>query len=207
MNSDKSNLETNKDLISNVPEELLEYLNSPIDDSEDDQMFYSSLDIRSAHTSLVLTERASHYLNVILPDYQIVRFLQAPFGLKTINSRWNTFITTVLKDLIERRLVCVYADDILLLTKGRRLHRLVSIEVFRRFALYNIKISLNKCYMFVPEFKFLGFNFTSKGIKLTDERIYGILNITPPSRVYNASWAPSIIFLDFYLIFKKFFSQ
>ena len=183
MNSDQSNLETNKDLISNVPEELLKYLNDPTDDSEDDQMFYSSLDIRSAHTSLVLTERASHYLNVILPDYQIVRFLQAPFGLKTINSRWNTFITTILKDLIERRLVCVYADDILLLTKGRRLHRLVSVEVFRRFAHYNIKISLNKCYMFVPEFKFLGFNFTSEGIKLTDERISGILNITPPSNL------------------------
>ena len=39
MNPDQSNLETNKDLISNVPEELLEYLNSPISDSEDDQMF------------------------------------------------------------------------------------------------------------------------------------------------------------------------
>ena len=36
MNPDQSNLETNKDHISNVPEELLEYLNSPIDASEDD---------------------------------------------------------------------------------------------------------------------------------------------------------------------------
>ena len=85
-------------------------------------MFYTSLNIRSAHTSLVLTKRASSYLNVILPDYQIIRFLQAPFGLKTINSRWNTFITTILKDLIERKLVYVYADDILILAKGRRLH-------------------------------------------------------------------------------------
>ena len=181
MNSDQSNLETNADLISNVPEELLRYLNCPLDESEENKMFYSSLDIRSAHTSLVLTDRASHYLNVILPDYQIVRFIQAPFGLKTINSRWNTFITTILKDLVERRLVVIYADDILILTRGRRLHRLVAIEVFRRFCKYNVKISLNKCYMFVPEFKFLGFHFTAHGIELTDERISGILNIAPPS--------------------------
>ena len=183
MNSDQSSIETNADLISNVPEELLEYLNSPLDESDDDKMYYSSLDIRSAHTSLVLTERASQYLNVILPDYQIVRFIQAPFGLKTINSRWNSFLTTILKDLIERRLVCVYADDILVYTRGRRLHRLVSIEIFRRLYQHGVKLSLNKCYMFVPEFKFLGFHFTSQGIKLTDERISGILNINPPSNL------------------------
>ena len=35
MNSDQSNLETNADLISNVPEELLKYLNCPLDESEE----------------------------------------------------------------------------------------------------------------------------------------------------------------------------
>ena len=183
MKSDQSNIEINADLISNAPAELLSYLDYLPEDLKDNKMYYSSLDIRSAHTSLVLTERASSYLNVILPDYQIIRFIQAPFGLKTINSRWNTFITTILKDLIERKLVVIYADDILVITHGRKLHRLVLIEIFRRFAIYNVKISLNKCYSFVSEFQFLGFTFNEHGIKLTQERISGILNIEPPSNL------------------------
>ena len=183
MKSDQSNIENNADLISNAPAELLSYLDYAPEELKDNKMFYSSLDIRSAHTSLVLTERASSYLNVILPDYQIICYIQAPFGLKTINSRWNLFITTILKDLIERRLVVINADDILVITHGRKLHRLVMIEIFRRFAKYKVKISLNKCHSFVSEFQFLGFTFNEHGIRLTNERISGILNIKPPSNL------------------------
>ena len=173
--SDQLKLSANSDLMSNVPESLKKYFDTDIED--DDCMYYSSLDIRSAHTSLVLTERASHYLNVILPDYSLIRFLQSPFGLKTINSRWNSFITTVLHDLIQRKLVVIYADDLLILAKGRKLHRLVLIEVFRILKKYNVKLSINKCNCFVDKFQFLGFNFDSNGITLTDERISGILNL------------------------------
>ena len=176
--SDQLNLSANADLMSNIPDSLKKYFENDIED--DDCMYYSSLDIRSAHTSLVLTERASHYLNVILPDYSLIRFLQSPFGLKTINSRWNSFITTVLHDLIQRKLVVVYADDLLILAKGRKLHRLVLIEVFRILTKYNVKLSLNKCNCFVEKFQFLGFTFDSNGISLTDERISGILNLEPP---------------------------
>ena len=176
--SDQLKLSANSDLMSNVPESLKKYFDTDIED--DDCMYYSSLDIRSAHTSLVLTERASHYLNVILPDYSLIRFLQSPFGLKTINSRWNSFITTVLHDLIQRKLVVIYADDLLILAKGRKLHRLVLIEVFRILKKYNVKLSINKCNCFVDKFQFLGFNFDSNGITLTDERISGILNLEQP---------------------------
>ena len=176
--SDQLKLSANSDLMSNVPESLKKYFDTDIED--DDCMYYSSLDIRSAHTSLVLTERASRYLNVILPDYSLIRFLQSPFGLKTINSRWNSFITTVLHDLIQRKLVVIYADDLLILAKGRKLHRLVLIEVFRILKKYNVKLSINKCNCFVDKFQFLGFNFDSNGITLTDERISGILNLEQP---------------------------
>ena len=97
-----------------------------------------------------------------------------------INSCWNSFITTVLHDLIQRKLVVIYADDLLILAKGRKLHRLVLIEVFRILKKYNVKLSINKCNCFVDKFQFLGFNFDSNGITLTDERISGILNLEPP---------------------------
>ena len=177
--SDQSNFKANADLLTNVPKNLMSYTTQD-SGQDDDKLYYSSLDIRSAHTSMVLTKRASEYLNVILPDYQTVKFIQAPFGLKCINSRWNSFITTALHDLVRRKLVYIYADDIVIIARGRKLHRLVLIEIFRIFKHYNVKVSLNKCFCFVDTFHFLGHKFTPDGIKLTDERISGISQIKPP---------------------------
>ena len=146
-------------------------------------MFYSCLDIRGAHNSVVLSEKASNYLNVILPNWETVQFVQAPFGLRNINSHWNSLLSVLLKDLIDRHCVTLYADDILIITRGRSAHRLVLAEIFRIFRQNNIKLSLNKCQCFTSEFKFLGFHFTKTGIKLTDERVAGILNIDPPSDI------------------------
>ena len=47
--SDQLKLSENSDLMSNIPESLKKYFDNDIED--DDYMYYSSLDIRSAHTS------------------------------------------------------------------------------------------------------------------------------------------------------------
>ena len=147
---------------------------------DDDQLYFSSLDIRAAHSSLVLTDRASFLLNAILPDYTTIRFLRSPFGLKCVNSKFNFVLSDILKDLIKKRLVVIYSDDVLLISRGRLQHRLLLKEVLRLFQLNGIKLSLNKCSCFVEKFTFLGFNFQKDGIRLTDERVKTITNLPKP---------------------------
>ena len=77
----------------------------------------------------------------------------------------------------------LYADDILIICRGRAAHRLVLSEVFRIFAKNGIKLSLNKCEAFVDEFHFLGFKFSRDGISLTSERVMGIQKIKPPRNI------------------------
>ena len=140
----------------------------------------SLLDIKSAHNSLLLTPRASELLNCILPNYSTIRFVCSPFGLKNVNSTFNRVLTGILKDLINTRLVLLYADDIILLSKDCVQHRRLLQTVFKLFAENGIKLSINKCSSFVENYSFLGFNFGKSGISLTNERIRAIANLSPP---------------------------
>ena len=149
-------------------------------DPSDTKLYMSLLDIKSAHNSLILTPRASDLLNCILPNYSTIRFVRSPFGLKNVNSTFNRVLTEILKDLINARLVLLYADDIILLSKGRVQHRRLLQTVFKLFADNGIKLSINKCSAFVDNYNFLGFTFGKSGISLTNERIRAIANLSPP---------------------------
>ena len=48
-----------------IPPDLKKYFLE--DDENDNNLYFSSIDIKSAHNSLVLTDKASHILNAILP--------------------------------------------------------------------------------------------------------------------------------------------
>ena len=166
------------DLQPSPSSDLNQFLNE--NNIDDNKLYFSSLDIRAAHSSLILTDRASFLLNAILPDYTTIRFLRSPFGLKCVNSKFNFVLSDILKDLIKKRLVVIYSDDVLLISRGRLQHRLLLKEVLRLFQLNGIKLSLNKCACFVEKFTFLGFNFEKDGIRLTDERIKTITNLPKP---------------------------
>ena len=172
-------------------------------DPDDPKMYYSSLDLKSAHNSIVLTERASYYLNCILPNWKLIRFKQSPFGLKKINSTFNKVLYEILRDLQMRKLAIVYADDCILACRSKALHRRILMEVFRRFETEGIKLSINKCRLFCSKFQFLGFRLDEKGVSLTDERIRSINNIPTPhnlrslqrllgSLVYIAKFIPQL---------------
>ena len=85
-----------------------------IDNIDDNELYFSSLDIKSAHSSLLLTDRASFFLNAILPDYTTIRFLRSPFGLKCVNSKFNFVLPDILANLIKKHLVIIYSNDVLL---------------------------------------------------------------------------------------------
>ena len=169
-------------LKSKLPETLHRYFENEMSANKENSndMYYTCLDIRSAHNSIVLTEQSSYYLNVVSPSWKIFRFVCAPFGLKNINSVYNSTLSTLLSHLIALRVVVLYADDVLIVTRSRKLHRLVLAEVFRVFKENKIKLSLNKCDSFVTEFQFLGFRFTPQGIRLTTERMAGISKMLHP---------------------------
>ena len=164
------------DLVSNPS--LNEFLMK--DDPTDNKLYLSLIDIKAAHNSLLLTQRASSYLNCILPNFSTIRFIRSPFGLKNVNSTFNRVLSDIMADLISARLVMLYADDIILMARGRVQHRRLLLQVFKIFAENGIKLSINKCAAFVDCYEFLGFTFSKGGLSLTQERIKTIQNLSPP---------------------------
>ena len=169
-------------------EELLDYANSlkkegGESDSSNNDFFVSCLDVKAAHHTCKLTDRASYLLNFVTPSLKIFKFKKACFGLKSINMEFNSNMINILSDLISLNYCFLYADDVILFSRSAKMHALLLIEVLRRFNKHGVKLSINKSFLFVQDFIYLGYRFTKDGILLTDERIKGIVDFERPKNV------------------------
>ena len=151
--------------------------------SETEQLWISSLDISSAHTSMKLTPRAQFLYNLVSPDYRYYIHRRSCFGSQQVSSHWNSAIVDLLSDLIEKKVVVVYCDDILIITLGKTAHAYVVKEVIRRLCEEGLKLGLGKCHFFVQEFTYLGFAFKADGVELTDQRIRALTTFAKPTNL------------------------
>ena len=166
-------------LSSLAVEQITEKIMNLSDDGSQ-KYFYSSLDISSAHTSVKLTQNASHLLNFITPSLQMFKFLRSAFGLRSISTYFNTILIQILSDLVKLGLIVLYADDILVMTTCKRTHIAVIVTVLERFARHGIKLSLQKCVIGVKKFRYIGYLFDETGISLSEDRISAITNFPAP---------------------------
>jgi len=164
-----------KEIIEKISEMIM---NLPDDGSQ--KYFYSSLDISSAHTSVKLTNNASHLLNFITPSLQLYKFLRSAFGLRSISTYFNTILIQILSDLLQLGLIVLYADDILVMTVCKRTHIAVIVTILERFSRHGIKLSLQKCVIGVKKFRYIGYMFDETGISLSEDRVSGITNFPAP---------------------------
>ena len=168
----------------NREEEIkMENLIKSLEGVDEDELLFSSIDVKSAHNILPATKRAQYLMNFISPSFEFYKFVRACFGLASISTEYNSSIITILGDLIALKLVFVYSDDILIIVRGRQNHARVVAEIMRRFARNGIKMSINKCSFFTTSFRHLGFYFDKEGIHLTDERCKTILNYAKPTNL------------------------
>ena len=126
-----SDLILNSPILDRVPPNLKKFVKPK--PTDDDKLYYSCLDIRGAHNSVTLSPKSSEYLNTVLPNWDCIKFISAPFGLRNIGSHWNYILSTILKELIEKGNAVLYADDILIICQGKAAHKLVLAEVSRIF--------------------------------------------------------------------------
>ena len=167
---------------------------------ENDRLFYSCLDIRSAHQLVNLSDRASYMLNMISPTGLSYVPKAAPFGLAQIGSFYNACMIEIMHDLISEGFAYVYADDILLLNFGTlKEHCYLLQEVIYRFWGHGIKLSLNKCLFAANEFEYLGFKFDSNGVYVTNQRKQALISIAPPkSRKCVQSFIGSLQYISIF---------
>ena len=160
---------------------LLQDFNTPKD--RQGGLWITSLDLRSAHQSVQLSERSSFLLNFVVPGGLFYQFLRSPFGINQISSHFNSAMMLIFADLISKGYIILYADDLILITRTRLEHVILLAEVFRRLSFEGIKLSINKCHFLVQTFKYLGHIFGPDGVKLSDQRVRGLLDLQKPKDI------------------------
>lgn len=103
-----------------------------------------------------------------------------PYGVASAPAIFQSFVETILKGLPSVR---VLLDDVLGSAGTRRECFILLLEVLRRFALYNVKVRLNKCQLLLQSVVYLGHVVSSEGLRPLSSRIADVLAIPPPRNV------------------------
>ena len=105
-----------------------------------------------------------------------------PFGLKNVGATYQRLMNKMFIKQIGRN-VQVYVDDMLVKSRRKEDHLEDLRETFDTLRSYNMKLNLGKCAFGVTTGKFLGFMVSQRGIEANTNKIWAIMEMTPPRNV------------------------
>jgi transposase InsO family protein len=111
----------------------------------------------------------------------LFHFNMMPFGLTNAPFSFQTLMNKVLADLIYRRNVLVFVDDIIIWSSSFEEHMQLLDEVCDRIQRAGLKLNLKKCKIFTNEVKFLGHVVNADGVRVDPAKVAAIANYPQPT--------------------------
>ena len=140
--------------------------------------YFSSLDLTAAFNQIPMDEASKDLTSFCTPD-GTWRYTRMPFGLVNGPAIFSRFIDTVMAGL-KWTAVMVYMDDVLIFSPTLQ-HHLESLEaVFKRIDEFGLRFKAKKCFIAVPEVRFLGHLVTRGGIKPDPQKTMAITDMEMP---------------------------
>ena len=106
-----------------------------------------------------------------------------PFGLSDAGSTFQRMANAIFDDLITRRVVIVYLDDILVHTSTWAEHLQVLREVLTCVQRYRLQLQWKKCRWGSTCLRFLGYVISSDGIQMDPEKTEAVQKFPRPTTV------------------------
>jgi transposase InsO family protein len=142
--------------------------------------FFSVLDLKSGYWQIPV--RASDREKTAFVTHRgLFEFRVMPFGLCNAPATFQDLMNNVLGDLIYRRKVLVYLDDIIIWSSSFEEHMELLEEVFSRLRDAGLKLNLKKCKLFASTIKYLGFIINESGVHADPAKIVAITNYPRPA--------------------------
>jgi len=140
------------------------------------QRYYSSLDCRSAYSTIPMTEKAQKLCGVISQDaqYKVKRMM---FGLSSSPNHFSAVIAKVIQGL---KGVFCYLDDILIVATTKSEHYQRIKQACLRLHEAGFKIQLSKTDFFKKQLKFLGKMLDASGVQPLPRHIEAIQKYDKP---------------------------
>ncbi|CAK9834317.1 Transposon Tf2-9 polyprotein [Anthophora retusa] len=159
---------------------------------------YSTLDLKNGFFHVELSRDSRKYTSFIVPDGQY-EFLKVPFGLCNSPSVFQRFINSIFRELIAKKIVLVYIDDIIIPSIDYE-SGLNSLKVVLRVASEaGLLINWDKCRFLQPQVEYLGHIVKDGTVRPSERKTEAVARFPKPK---NFKQVQSFLGLTGY--FRKF---
>jgi len=140
--------------------------------------FFTKIDLKNGF-HLVRIKVGDEWKTAFRTRYGLYEFLVMPFGLCNVPATFQDMINHIFQDLLDQGLV-VYIDDLLIYASTREQHDQIVTEVLKRLRDNRLAVSAEKCEWAKEEVEFLGYVIGRDGIKMSQEKVEGVLEWKSP---------------------------
>jgi len=102
------------------------------------------------------------------------------FGMTNLPATFQVIMNKILRDLINKRKVAAFVDDVLVGTETEEGHDKIVEEILRRLEENDLYIKPEKCVWKVRKIGFLGVVVEPKRIEMEEEKVDGVLSWPEP---------------------------
>lgn len=162
-----------------------QYFSLPIIDDVTNKMhgskIFTKLDVRGAYHHVQL-HKDSRPLTAFSTSKGHYQFRCVPFGIQSGPVAWNFTANILFSEFINDALFA-YVDD--LLSHAKTINEQIKLlkHIFKKLIKHNIKLNIEKCLFFQTEVRYLGFKFTTNGLKADERKTFCINNFPVPKNL------------------------
>jgi hypothetical protein len=165
--------------------------------------FFTKIDLKNGY-HLVRIKEGEEWKTAFRTRYGLYEFLVMPFGLTNAPATFQDMMNHIFRDMIDLGLL-VYIDDLLIYAKTKEEHDGIVKEVLQRLRVNRLAISADKCAWRQSEVEFLGYVIGREGIKMSEEKVKGVLEWRSPASLVETQ--AFLGFANFYRRFIKDYSR
>ena len=105
------------------------------------------------------------------------------FGMTNLPATFQGMINEILRDMINKRRVAAFVNNVLIGTETEEEHDKIVKEVLRRLEENNLFVKPEKCAWKVQKMNFLGVVMGQVKIEMEEDKVTGVLNWPTPKTV------------------------
>ena len=154
-----------------LPEDIFTTLNGG--------QIFSQIDFADAYLQVEVDNKSKELLT-INTHRGLYQYNRLPFGVKSAPGIFQQIMDTMLADVPG---AAAYLDDVIVVGRTEEEHRANLDTVFKRIEEFGFHIRLDKCKLFMPQVKYLGFIIDKYGRRPDPAKIEAIQNMPPPTDV------------------------
>ncbi|MBW0485755.1 hypothetical protein O181_025470 [Austropuccinia psidii MF-1] len=139
---------------------------------------FSNIYLCGAYNLLRLKEGDEHLI-AFRAKYGSYAYLGIPFGLTNAPASFQNLFNDIFYNILDIYVV-VYFDDIMIFSKSEEEHVTHVSTVHSRLRANNLFSKASKCPFHVSSVDYLGYIFSSEGLKMDQAKVQQIINWQPP---------------------------